>query len=48
VTFEPPLALYPRPDIETAPTLRFELPVFVKLISCDVAAPTITFPKLKL
>jgi hypothetical protein len=45
---EPPLVLNPDPEAEIAEMLRFELPVFVRVINCAVDEPTSTFPKLRL
>src|ERR1700692_4643498 len=46
--FEPPLVLNPDPEAEMTEILRFEFPVFVRVINCAVDVPTCTFPKLRL
>jgi hypothetical protein len=45
---DPPLALNPVPAADTVAILRFALPVFVRVTSCAVEVPTVTFPKLTL
>src|SRR5579864_2255566 len=35
----------PVPETEMAEILRFEFPVFVRVINCDVEVPTCTSPK---
>jgi hypothetical protein len=48
VTFDPPLALNPLPVAETVEILTLALPVSVRVTSCAVDVPTVTFPKFTL
>jgi hypothetical protein len=43
-----PLDVNPEPDAEIPVMFRFALPVFVRVISCEVGVPTFTSPKLTL
>jgi hypothetical protein len=47
VMFEPPLTLYPVPEMFTVAMCTYAAPLLVRLTSSDVAVPTGTFPKLK-
>jgi hypothetical protein len=44
----PPLSLNPVPVAYTFVILRFAPPLFVRVTSCVVDVPTVTFPKLTL
>jgi len=46
--FELPAVVNPEPDVEMAEMMRFELLLFVRVISCEVDVPTCTFPKFRL
>ncbi len=48
MTFDPPLALNPLPEVDTAEIVTLAVPTSVRVTGCATLFPTGEFPKLTL